>query len=560
MDPREEQAHPSDGEQASPSLCTVLHEELHELKWAVLVVVCFLTFGSYYIFDVPGSIGTGPEYSIQSYFLERGKPYTQSMNQMLYSVYSWPNTVLAVFGGLLIDRYLGLRRALLLFTSLIFLGSLLCYAGVRSTSYRTLVAGRILFGLGGESLSVSQSAFVARWFRSGRGTALAFGITISFSRVGSSFNFIFSPKIARKWGTDRAVLSGCAACLVSLASCLVLILADMYAVRIGYMKPEAHDAETPPAELDEDALPLLDDANEVAADPADSGAPAAAVMKFSDIMCLSPTYWLLCAICVGCYTSVFPFIGVAKSFFQVKYGYSADQAATYISFYQLTAAAASPLIGGVVDAVGHHAVWLAAASLLFMLVHVSFTFTMIPAPVLMTGMGCVYSFLVSGLWPYIPRAVEEKMTAFAYGLMTAIQNVGLAAVPIVIGRILDRFTVTGGDDSDSGSASWDSNSSSRSLSASLGYAGFAPHQSPGSVLFHTGSANGSDSFEAESRETAALPSLDGYRWSELLFFCAATASLLASLALIVIERRTQTAGAEAAEVVQVGEEPALPQA
>ena len=97
-------------------------EEIKLLKWRVLIVACFLTFGSYYIYDFPGSLGTGHKGTIQQWFEHHGKTYNQEDNQALYSVYSWPNTVLAIFGGLLIDKYLGLRRAMLLFTSLIFAG------------------------------------------------------------------------------------------------------------------------------------------------------------------------------------------------------------------------------------------------------------------------------------------------------------------------------------------------------------------------------------------------------------------------------------------------------
>jgi MFS family permease len=201
---------------AELSTCDILKEEIFELKWRVLVVACFLTFGSYYIYDFPGSIGTGPTGTIQKWFHQHGKDFTQEMNQALYSVYSWPNTVLAMFGGLLIDKYLGLRRAMLLFTGLVFTGSVLFYVGVVSLQYPVMLFARVVFGLGGESLSVAQSAFVARWFKGGRGMALAFGITISFSRVGSSFNFLFSPMIASSVSVGVAVLCGMVACCVSL--------------------------------------------------------------------------------------------------------------------------------------------------------------------------------------------------------------------------------------------------------------------------------------------------------------------------------------------------------
>jgi dipeptide/tripeptide permease len=53
------------------------------------------------------------------------------MNLALYSVYSWPNTILALFGGFIIDRYLGIRKAALLFCTSVFIGQVIFALGVQ---------------------------------------------------------------------------------------------------------------------------------------------------------------------------------------------------------------------------------------------------------------------------------------------------------------------------------------------------------------------------------------------------------------------------------------------
>lgn len=549
------------GAGAPGGVCAVIREELHERKWPVLAVACFLTFGSYYIYDFPGSIGTGPGNTFEALFAQQHKEYSQSMNQLLYSVYSWPNTILAVFGGLLIDRVLGLRRAMLLFTVLTFAGSLVFCAGVRSTSFPLMLAGRVVFGLGGECLSVSQSAFVARWFKGRRGMTLAFSVTISFSRVGSSLNFVFSPLIAKALGVQMAVLAGAAACGVSLLSCFVLVLADVYAVRSGYIKAEAYGAVTSPARTESDTTSALASTREEEADlaqrqcePSQQHTEEAAVMKMSDILRLPASYWLLCTICVSSYTAIFPFIGIARNYFEVKYGYTGSQAARYLSSYQITSAVASPVIGLVVDAVGRNAWWLVAASLAFGLIHVAFTFSMTPALVLMASMGCSYSFLVSGLWPSIPWAVAENIVGVSYGVMTAIQNTGLASVPYVVGLILDTHTPKPGNETESSSYSswsWSSWSSSTWALSSSSSASFPEHASAampaeavtqwGSyqrtrVLGSSGSASGSAGSD-NGAGTSFLPTMEGYLWTQMLFMGAASVSLVASIALLVVDMR-----------------------
>jgi len=58
------------------------------LRLIVLVGICFLTFGSYFVYDIPGSLS--------SYLLE-GLHIDNSKLGALYSVYSWPNTILNLF-------------------------------------------------------------------------------------------------------------------------------------------------------------------------------------------------------------------------------------------------------------------------------------------------------------------------------------------------------------------------------------------------------------------------------------------------------------------------------
>lgn len=64
--------------------------------------------------------------------------------------------MLAFFGGFLIDRVLGIRLSSVAFCGLIFLGQVLFAIGIQFRMYYLCLLGRFVFGLGGESLAVSQ--------------------------------------------------------------------------------------------------------------------------------------------------------------------------------------------------------------------------------------------------------------------------------------------------------------------------------------------------------------------------------------------------------------------
>lgn len=447
------------------SVFQILKEEILELRWRVLIFVCLLTFGSYYVYDFPGSLGSGGTASIGERFNKHGKKYTQEMNQLLYSVYSWPNTVLAIFGGILMDKFLGIRISMIVFTALIFFGSVFFWLGVYFVEYPLMLTSRIIFGIGGESLSVAQSAYLARWFKGSRGMALAFGITLSFARVGSSFNFLFSPKIAEAKGVDFAALVGVFTCLISLVSCIVLTVADIHAVRIGYICPEPHLAKS-------------------------------TVMRFSDLLKLPLSFWSLVVICVFCYCSILPFLGIASNFFEVKYNLSTSQASSYVSAYQFTSVAGCPITGLVIDRVGRETLWLIFSSAAFIMFHLLLAYTMIPALASTIMMGLFYSVLVSSLWPLVPWVVNENVLGVSYGVMTALQNTGMAVFPIIVGNVLDRFTP------------------------------------------QANTAEMANALLSEGKSVVnKLPSLQGYVYTELLFVGAAFVSLVASVALLIFDLR-----------------------
>ena len=56
-------------------------------------------------------------------------------------------------------------------------------------------AGRTIFGFGGESLSVVQSAFVASYFQ-GKELAFAMGVNLALARIGSVVNDTASAAIS----------------------------------------------------------------------------------------------------------------------------------------------------------------------------------------------------------------------------------------------------------------------------------------------------------------------------------------------------------------------------
>jgi MFS family permease len=384
----------------------IFTEEVVLLKWRALIPICLMCLGSYYIYDFPGTVGTG-ENSIEARFHAHGKEYNEVMNQALYSVYSWPNTILAVVGGLLIDKYVGLRKSMMLFAVLVMVGAIVVFVGILLTEYSLLIVGRVIFGLGGESLNCAQMAAVARWFR-GRGMALAISLTIAFSRVGASLGFLISPKLAADSGVTAAAFAGIVACAFSVATCAFVVALDVFAARRALLPPESLDANT--------------------------------VLRLRDAFKFPLPYWVMCIICVGVYCSIYPFIGVAKNFFIVRYDIDTATATSYLSYYQIMCAVGLPIFGFILETVGRFTFWLVAAGVGFVAFHVAFLLASPPPLLMMFVLAFTYCFCVPAFWPAVPVVVPPALIGLAYGVMMALQNTGLAIVPLISGAILDSHT------------------------------------------------------------------------------------------------------------------------
>ena len=88
----------------------------------------------------------------------------------------------------------GVRTMYVVFGALIMIGQFIFAVGCQNTSMQTMLLGRIIFGLGGESLNICQNAMIVKWFFKSQ-IALPLGLTISVSRLGSVLNDVASPRL-----------------------------------------------------------------------------------------------------------------------------------------------------------------------------------------------------------------------------------------------------------------------------------------------------------------------------------------------------------------------------
>src|SRR5262249_2307399 len=110
-------------------------------RWMVLAAMSVAMLGSYFGFDTIGALAPG---------LRRQMEYTDWNIGLLQASYSLPNIFVLLAVGLVIDR-IGAKRSMLAFATIVFAG--LALTAVTS-QIGVMAAGRLIFGIGGESLAM----------------------------------------------------------------------------------------------------------------------------------------------------------------------------------------------------------------------------------------------------------------------------------------------------------------------------------------------------------------------------------------------------------------------
>ena len=107
---------------------------------------------------------------------------------LLYALYNWPNTVLSLIGGYLVDRFFGIKWGAIIFSCFTFSGQFLLGLGAYTNQFWLMCLGRLVYAIGGENLAVTSNMRAVKWF-SGKELSMVFGLQLSIARAGSTICF-----------------------------------------------------------------------------------------------------------------------------------------------------------------------------------------------------------------------------------------------------------------------------------------------------------------------------------------------------------------------------------
>ncbi len=359
-------------------------------RWIVLVVISLAMFGNYYVYDSIAPIAD---------MLQDELGFTDANIGTLNTMYSIAAVLVLLIGGIAIDRYGTVK-------STIFFGALCTVAAVinaMTSDFMMMAASRFVLGLGAEPLIVAITTALAKWFK-GRELGFAFGINLTIARLGS-FAADWSPTWAEKAYESWQMPLVIAAIIGTL--CVISPL--------GYGAMETHANRKwglgKAGETDK--------------------------FRFADLFKFSRSFWFVVLLCVTFYSAIFPFRTFSIKFFQHVWDMSRADAGQANSVMIFASMIATPLFGLMVDKFGRRSHMMIVGSFLLMPVYVLLAYKLLPFGVPIAMLGIAFSLVPAVMWPAVAYIVDERRLGSAYSVMTLIQQVGVAGMNWLIGRVND---------------------------------------------------------------------------------------------------------------------------
>ena len=406
---------------------STLKNTIRDNKWACwLALACLVVpmFASYFFDDMFSSL---------SELFKNPESLQLGWNMADYGFYSSGYSFLCIWGGLIIcgvllDKF-GVRLIGSIFVGLMAAGASIVTVAISiglapKTSLAIAYVGCMLFGLGSEIAGVAVTRSIAKWFK-GKNMALAMGLQLAIARFGTATAILIAPMIVKQKTageiytlaeTNKPALIGMAVLAIG-----VILWAIFVAMDAKFDKETGEKDTVETAEEDK--------------------------FRFSDIwkVLSNPRFLMIAILCVTFYCCVIRFKKFGVSILLPLFGVNLDIATVLLAMIPFFTILFTPLFGALVDKVGKATLWMIIGAGLVLTSHLIITFAPQGVPmyayIAIALLGIGYSLVPSAMWPSVPKIIPEKNLGTAYSLIYWIQNMGMWAVPIYIGKIFTK-TIT----------------------------------------------------------------------------------------------------------------------
>ncbi|CAD8184722.1 unnamed protein product [Paramecium octaurelia] len=378
------------------------------IRWFVLVLIGIYPLVVFLVGEFPALLGE----QIKQHF-----QITQKEVNYLLSIRAFPNMIMSLIGGLIIDTF-GVGRSYTLFGAVIIFGQcknlyqrkVLCFISVISDNFAIMVVGRLVFGLFDDSGFVAESYYINKWFK-GKENSLAFGIDTGLCRIGSITGAIIYPYIYMSQDSD---LSKC------LLMCLYISILSFVLIIILTRIDKCSDQRD---KITDQKLESVD---------------------LRQIKNFSLEFYVALISCATTYSIFFIFGYNCVEMFKLLYKLDQSTANLLFSIPHYISAVLTVFVGHYVDRKGRNIEILllggfcqVLAAALFYLMPECDTYCVALPVIGSILIGIFFGTYYAVMWPYIPKIVPSNLVGTGFGLTYACINIEITIFSIIISHILE---------------------------------------------------------------------------------------------------------------------------
>ncbi|KAF7343316.1 MFS transporter [Mycena venus] len=363
---------------------------------------------------------------------------------VIASANSLVNTVLPVIGGIAIDWF-GPEWGSMLSSVCVLLGTLVSGIGASRSSYRAMVVGNVVLGLGSNTIESCQSKLYTHWFY-GNHLGFVYGIDIAFGRVINTISKATSIPIVERtgwWGwsiwastlfhrdtflpflTFLIVTSEQIPCIMAVVTLLI---------NTAYIFFERRLPKESRLVSGREAAKRMTDANRL------EGTRKA---WFAAIIAIPAAFWIIALSQLLQAGDVSAYSSIQADLITQTRGSSRLVAGYTSSISQIIPIFVTPMVGALFDRYGRRMYYVSVTALLWILVYVlmglSLVHPMVPAILASVAL----SFNAIPFIAAIPLvAPSQKYLGTAFGVWKAFNSAASVIMDVLTGAIQDK-TPTG---------------------------------------------------------------------------------------------------------------------
>ncbi|KAI3390025.1 hypothetical protein SNEBB_001147 [Seison nebaliae] len=382
----------------------VFHPQRPLFRYIGLLMMCGCSFFVAFSFDTPSALQD---------IIKKTLGVNTFQYSELYTFYAWPNIIMTFVGGYLIDCVFGVRIGTVVFVTVAFIGQSIVAIGAYIGLIWVMYLGRLIFGIGMESLIIATGVYAFEWFHH-KELNMAYGLLTSSVRLSIFLNinivrriydYLPTKILPRKLG--ETLFGGSVAGILAIVCAIILYFLDKRRCNYINKRPRNNDEE------ERKKWSIF------------------AIRKLPKI------FWCLTIMSGIFYSSLLSFVALGLIFFTSKYNLTPNEANVANSLIYLIASFTSPMFGLIIDRTGKNVSWITVALILAIITHILFAFTFLQCHIGTVILGIGYSIIASTLWAVTAFIVPKELMGISFGALQSTQNVLVVIFSLIFSWIVD---------------------------------------------------------------------------------------------------------------------------